>query len=196
MLVDFIFDYRSPYAYLASSQLQTLRGQVNHEPVDIVWIMKKVGNQPTPMCPPKAKYAVLDASRWARHYGVPLSPNGPLLNALLQGKLKGDLLSRAAIAGRLLGAFEEVNDALFSALWAGSDDLISAEGRVRFAASRSLPPKLWDMADTAEVAQLLASSSERAMERGVFGVPTFFVDGEMFFGNDRLSFVRASLDHR
>jgi 2-hydroxychromene-2-carboxylate isomerase len=176
--------------------LRSLRGQINYEPVDIVWIMKKVNNQPTPMCPPKLKYAGLDAPRWARHYGVPYSPNGPLLNALLQGKLKGDLLSRAAIAGRLLGAFEEINDALFSAVWAGTDDLTCAEGRTRFAESRSLPAEFWDMADTAEAAQMLAANSERAMERGVFGVPTFFVDGEMFFGNDRLSFVRARLDQR
>src|SRR5262249_16042518 len=158
----------------------------DYQPVDIVWIMKKVDNQPTPMCPPKAKYAGLDASRWARHYGLPYSPNRPLLAALTQGKLRGDLLSRAAIAGRLLGAFREINDALFGGVWVGSDDLISADGRTRFAASHSLPAELWDMADTAEVAQRLAANSERAMERGVFGVPTFFVEGEMFFGNDRL----------
>jgi 2-hydroxychromene-2-carboxylate isomerase len=52
---------------------------------------------------------------------------------------------------------------------------------------------LWDIAETAETQELLAANGERAIAQGVFGVPTFFVDGEMFFGNDRLEFVKAKL---
>jgi 2-hydroxychromene-2-carboxylate isomerase len=194
MLVDFVLDYRSPYAYLANTRLRTLGAQINYEPTDILWVMRKVNNQPSPMCPPKAKYAGIDALRWAKSYGVSYCPNGPLLDALFQGHLRSDLLSRAAIAGQLLGAFERINDALFSLVWAGSDDLTSAEGRTQFAASRSLPPELWEVAESAEVEKKLAANNERAVARGVFGVPTFFVNDEMFFGNDRLSFVRAELD--
>jgi hypothetical protein len=49
--VDFFLDYRS-------------------EPVDIVAVMRKVNNQPSPLCPPKARYAGIDAQRWAEHYDV------------------------------------------------------------------------------------------------------------------------------
>jgi 2-hydroxychromene-2-carboxylate isomerase len=194
MLVDFVLDYRSPYAYLANTQLRTLGAQINYQPTDIVWVMKKVNNQPTPMCPPKAKYAGLDAFRWAKHYGVPYSPNRTLLNGLFQGHLRGDLLSRAAIASQQLGAFEQINDALFSLVWAGSDDLTSEKGRAQFAASRSLPKELWEVAESAEVEERLTANNECAAARGVFGVPTFFVNDEMFFGNDRLSFVKDRLD--
>jgi 2-hydroxychromene-2-carboxylate isomerase len=194
MLVDFVLDYRSPYAYLANTQLSTLGAQINYEPTDILWIMKEVNNQPSPMCPSKAKYAGFDARRWAEHYGVPFSPNKPLLDALLQGNLRPDLLSRAAIAAQQLGTFERVNDALFSLVWAGSDELTSADGRAQFAASRSLPQELWDVAESAEVDKRLATNNERGAARGVFGVPTFFVNDEMFFGNDRLGFVKARLD--
>src|SRR5690349_17375919 len=127
-MIDFVLDYRSPYAYLANTQLRTLGVQINYEPTDIVRVMKEVNNQPTPMCPPKAKYAGDDASRWARHYGVPYSPNEPLLLALHRGGLKSDFLSRGAIAGQLLGIFEQINDALFTAVWVGSDELVSREG--------------------------------------------------------------------
>jgi 2-hydroxychromene-2-carboxylate isomerase len=44
------------------------------------------------------------------------------------------------------------------------------------------------------VRERLIVNNQRAVERGVFGVPTFFVDGEIFFGNDRLAFVKATLD--
>jgi 2-hydroxychromene-2-carboxylate isomerase len=123
MQVQFVLDYRSPYAYLANTQIASLGAQVSYEPVDILSVMKEVNNQPSPMCPPKAKYAGLDATRWAKHYGVPFSPNMALLAALRQGDLENDLLSRAGIAGQLLGVFQQTNDALFSAVWSGVDDL-------------------------------------------------------------------------
>jgi len=192
-MIQFVLDYRSPYAYLANTQIAALGTQITYEPVDILWVMKKVNNQPSPMCPPKAKYAALDATRWAKIYGVPFAPNWALLEALRNGHCENALFSRAGIAGQRLGIFEEVNDALFSAVWAGSDDLASAAGRSQFAASRALPDELWEMAESAEVEEKLAANSERAVARGVFGVRTFFLDDEMFFGNDRLDFIKARL---
>jgi 2-hydroxychromene-2-carboxylate isomerase len=193
MKMQFILDYRSPYAYLANTQIMSMGVQITYEPVEIVSIMKRVNNQPSPMCPPKVQYAGLDAARWAKHYGVPYSPNGPLLDALRTGKVKSDLLSRAGIAAQRLGAFQQVNDALFSAIWTSSDELTSASDRLKFLTSHDFPPELWDIAETAETQELLAANGERAIAQGVFGVPTFFVDGEMFFGNDRLEFVKAKL---
>ena len=194
MQVQFILDYRSPYAYLANTQIMSMGVQIEHKPVEIVSVMKRVNNQPSPMCPPKAKYAGVDAARWAKRYGVPYSPNRPLLEALRTGQLKSDLLSRAGIAAQKLGAFQQVNDALFGAVWGCSAALTSAVDRLNFLTSRALPPELWDIAESAEIQELLAANGERAIAQGVFGVPTFFVDGEMFFGNDRLDFVKAKLD--
>jgi 2-hydroxychromene-2-carboxylate isomerase len=194
MQVQFILDYRSPYAYLANTQIMSMGVQIEHRPVEIVSVMKRVNNQPSPMCPPKAKYAGLDAARWAKRYGVPYSPNRPLLEALRTGQLKSDLLSRAGIAAQKLGAFHQVNDALFGAVWGCSAALTSAVDRLNFLTSRALPLELWDIAESAEIQELLAANGEQAIAQGVFGVPTFFVDGEMFFGNDRLDFVKAKLD--
>jgi 2-hydroxychromene-2-carboxylate isomerase len=194
MQVQFVLDYRSPYAYLANTQMRSLDAQIIYEPVDILSVMKQVNNQPSPMCPPKARYAGLDAMRWAKQYGVPFSPNRTLLDALRQGHLKNDLLSRAGIAGQQLGVFARLNDALFSAVWASSDNLARAEERSEFAARRALPSELWELAESAAVEETLVANNERAVARGVFGVPTFFVNDEMFFGNDRLSFVKARLD--
>ena len=115
------------------------------------------------MCPPKAKYAGLDAARWAKRYGVPYSPNRPLLEALRTGQLKSDLLSRAGIAAQKLGAFQRVNDALFGAVWASSAELTSARDRLNFLTNRALPLELWDIAESAETQELLAANGERAI---------------------------------
>ena len=189
MQIDFVLDYRSPYAYLANTQIGAFGADIHYQPVDILWVMKQVNNQPSPMCPAKSKYAGIDAARWSLQYGVPFAPNGALLDAMRQGRFKGELMSRAAIAAQQIGAFPQVNNALFAALWARPDDLASAEGRTQFAADHNLPPELWDLAETAEVEARLAVNNESAVARGVFGVPTFFLGDEMFFGNDRLSLI-------
>jgi 2-hydroxychromene-2-carboxylate isomerase len=193
MRIDFVLDYRSPYAYLANTQIGAFGAEVGYQPVDIFWVMKQVDNNAFPMCPTKAKYAALDASRWALRYGVPFAPNIALLGALRQGQVTAELMARAAIAGQQIGAFAQVNNALFSAFWADSDDLASAEGRAQFVARHALPTKLWDVAETGEIRAQLAANNDSAVARGVFGVPTFFVEDEMFFGNDRLRFLKDRL---
>jgi 2-hydroxychromene-2-carboxylate isomerase len=52
MQIQFILDYRSPYAYLANTQIMSMGVQIKYEPVEIVSVMKRVNNQPSPMCPP------------------------------------------------------------------------------------------------------------------------------------------------
>jgi 2-hydroxychromene-2-carboxylate isomerase len=159
MQIQFVLDYRSPYAYLANTQAAALGAPITYDPVDILVVMKAVNNTPSPMCPPKARYAALDAARWAKLHNVPFAPNRALLDALRDGRCRSDLLSRAAIAGQLLGVFGSTNDALFRALWAGADDLASAEGRSHFVVSRALPEELWTMAESAEVEAKLSCAA-------------------------------------
>jgi 2-hydroxychromene-2-carboxylate isomerase len=84
--VEYFFDYVSPYAYLANTQLGGLGVAVDFRPVVIVEVMKRVKNQPSPLCPPKGRYASLDAARWAKLYGVPFAANQPLWAALRAGE--------------------------------------------------------------------------------------------------------------
>ena len=94
-----------------------------------------------------------------------------------------------------IGAFEQINDALFEAVWAGTDDLGSFEGRSAFLAKLGLgSDDLWQLATSGKVTARLSSHDDDAVERGVFGVPTVFVGKEMFFGNDRLHFAKAQLE--
>jgi 2-hydroxychromene-2-carboxylate isomerase len=194
MSLEFVLDYRSPYAYLANTQIGAWGVHVDHQPVDIVAVMRKVNNQPSPLCPPKARYASIDAARWATLYGVSFSPNGALIQAMQSSRFDGALLSRAGLAAQELGVFEKLNNALFEAVWAGTDDLATEAGRAMFLRVRNiLAYDLWKLASDPKIVKLLAERDQEAAERGVFGVPTMFVNGEMFFGNDRLQFVQARL---
>jgi len=96
MQVQFMLDYRSPYAYLASTQMRSMGALIKYEPIEIVSVMKRVNNQPSPMCPPKAKYAGLDAARWAKQYGVPYSPATLLLEPKII-EMTFEYLSRRAM---------------------------------------------------------------------------------------------------
>jgi hypothetical protein len=75
-----------PLRYLASTRLKTLGIDAEHTPIDILTVMKAVNNQPSPACPPKARYAAIDVARWAALYGVPLEINWPLLATAREGR--------------------------------------------------------------------------------------------------------------
>jgi 2-hydroxychromene-2-carboxylate isomerase len=193
--IEFMSDYRSPYAYLANARLRTMGIGVDHKPLEIVAVMKLVNNRPSPECPAKARYSGMDAQRCAKLYGIKFSPNWAVLKAMNAGGFDGASLSRAALAAQRLGIFDQVNDALFEAMWAGDDDLANEEGRSDFLKNRKIiAPDLWRLASEPDIAKLQVEQARQAADRGVFGVPTFFVEDEMFFGHDRLSFVEARLN--
>jgi 2-hydroxychromene-2-carboxylate isomerase len=194
MLVEFVFDYPSPYAYLAGTQLKRLGVPIRYEPVDIIDVMQRVHNQPSPACPPKARYSGLDAARWARRYGVPFEVNEDFLKALRNGTFEYQILTRGALVALTVGVFESYNAAVFAAIWAKPEDVVTEHGRDAFLKRHGIEvPGFWQLADSAEQRAELERRSIAAAERGVFGVPTFFVADEMFFGNDRLDFVRERI---
>ncbi|KJK21453.1 hypothetical protein UB46_26990 [Burkholderiaceae bacterium 16] len=194
MSLQFVFDYRSPYSYLADTQVRTWEADIDYRPVDIGAVMKKVNNQPSPACPPKARYAVADARRWAEHYGVPFAPNMALIQAMNEGRFDGAMMSRAALVAQEIGVFQRVHEALYEAVWTGTDDLSTAEGRRAFLDTRGIDAhNLWERASSPPILESMASLVDEVAQRGAFGVPFFFVGDHMFFGNDRLNFVKAQL---
>ena len=70
--LDFYFDYRSPYAYLAQTQVRKLGVEIAWRPFEILQLMDQVGNVPTSItCKPKGKYLGADLMRWVATYKVP-----------------------------------------------------------------------------------------------------------------------------
>jgi 2-hydroxychromene-2-carboxylate isomerase len=189
-MIEAFVDFRSPYAYIALTRLYRLGASVDIKLVDILRVMEFVKNQPTPACAAKSRYAAMDAARSARQAKVPFDPNRALLGAISKGELAGNWLMRVGIAASQSLAANDVCMALFQAVWNGVDDLVTEEGRKRFLGEHGLHAEgVWQRADSDDVAAILAANYDRAIEAGVFGVPTFMLDGEMFFGNDRVDLL-------
>jgi 2-hydroxychromene-2-carboxylate isomerase len=188
--LDFYFDYRSPYAYLAQTQVRKLGVEIAWRPFEILQLMDKVGNVPTSItCKTKGKYLGTDLMRWVALYGVPVARNphgaGRVARRLLRATLAADEVGRADAAVA----------AIFAGYWGGSGaPLVTPADLVALLekAGVSAPDLLARIEDPALDAALDAATDEAAA-RGVFGAPTMYVGDEMFFGNDRFDFIRASL---
>lgn len=182
--VEFFYDYVSVYSYLANSQLSTFDGAaIEYRPMFLGAVMEATGNRPPGTVDAKKKYMAEDIGRWARRYAVPLimNPQFP------QNTLKA---LRLALVARKHGVFGAVHEALFAAMWQEQKELASEDVLRDIAEGNDVP--LGEIEDPAIKNELRANTDE-AVERGIFGAPTFFVGDQMFFGNDRLSFVRAAI---
>jgi len=187
--LDFYFDYRSPYAYLAQTQVRRLGLDASYHPVDLRKLMQEVGNVATSItCKPKNRYVMADLLRWVRDYGVAfqLHPQS--------AQIDSRRLLRATLAAAEMGKGPQAVGAIFDALWRFATPLSTPENVAAVLSGVGLDrAALLAAIDTPELDEALDQSTAAAIERGVFGAPTMFVDDEMFFGNDRLDFVRRRM---
>jgi 2-hydroxychromene-2-carboxylate isomerase len=179
--VEFLFDYASPYSYLANEMLATkLAGvAVSFRPVYLRGF--DAFNKGVPFTAPKLAYLIKDTQRCAEEIGVPFRvPASFPVNGLYS--LRGAL---AAIRG---GMFEIYHRAMFRSVWGEGRETSNKEAVAKILRELGLA----DIAGALEDPSLkdeLRTSTEAAARRGVFGVPTFFVGDEMFWGHDRLEQV-------
>ena len=185
--VEFFYDYLSPFSYLADTQLPEIArrtgAEIAYRPILMGAIMKSVGNAGPLSIPSKAAYNIAEFQRWAKRYGVPaqFSPYFPF-NTIR--------IVRGAIAAQLVGRFAEFHSAAFRAIWEQAQDLSEEEALQRLLNEAQIDPAL---IEGDEIKNRLRANVDEAVERGAFGAPTFFVNGEMFWGNDRLDFVEEAL---
>lgn len=191
--IDFYFDFISPYSYLASAMLPRLAAEhgaaINYKPFVLIELMKIVGNRPTTIeCKNKGVYAMTDVQRWARRYRVDFAPS-----PYWQG-IDFALLGAGLIVALDEGRGAAYVDAVYPAVYGRPVDLgqralfIEVLEKAGFDA-----PRLIERAQSRDVVARLGKNTTTAAERGVFGSPTMFVGGEMFFGNDRFDFLTEAL---
>jgi 2-hydroxychromene-2-carboxylate isomerase len=190
--LEFYFDFGSPTAYLAHKRLQQLCEQydlvVEYKPVLLGGLFKATGNTSPVAVPAKGKYMLeSDLPRFSKRYGVPLNfnPHFPI-NTLN--------LMRGAIAAERLDCLNRYIDAMYDAVWVDAENMGDTEVVARVLTKNQLDAAaLMELSNDPEVKAELARSTEEAVERGAFGAPTMYMDGEMYFGQDRLDFVEESL---
>ena len=194
--IDFIFDFGSPNAYLAWKVLPAIAARAGADikliPCLLGGIFKLTGNQ-SPMTAfgevkGKLAYTARETARFVAKHGLAdyrSNPHFPV-NTLL--------IMRGLIAARRMGVSEPYLAAVLKAMWEEGrkmDDL-AVVAEVLTAANLDAPAILAATQDQAVKAELV-TNTEAAVTRGTFGIPTFYVGDEMFFGKDRLRDVEEEL---
>lgn len=191
--VDVYFDYSSPFAYLGTTQIERVAaeagGAVRWRPFLLGALFKAIGTPLVPlaeMSPAKQRYQRLELDRWAAHWGVPFrfTSHFPLRTVeALRLTLLAPEERRAAVIHRLM-----------KAAWVDDEDLAAPDVLARCAADAGLDAALLERMGDAKEA--LRAVTDEAVAVGCPGAPCFVVDGELYWGQDRLAFVRAALEGR
>ena len=188
--VEFVFDFGSPNAYLAHRAIGPLLERCGAElvivPCLLGGIFKATGNQPPLMAfsavPAKLEYMKTEMGRFATRHGLQrfrFNPHFPV-NTLL--------LMRGAIAALRSGVLAPYLEMGMAAMWEDGLKMDDPEVFVEAANAAGLDGRaLLEETQNPEVKAELASNTAAAVERGAFGIPTFFVGEEMFFGKDSLA---------
>jgi 2-hydroxychromene-2-carboxylate isomerase len=193
-IVDFYFDYSSPFAYLGSTQIEAAAarhgGTVRYRPFLLGGLFKAIGTPNVPLFnAPEAKrrHHMADMFRWADHFGVPFRfPSRFPMNTVKP--LRMTLALPEADRPRLIAP-------LFKAYWADDRDISDDTTLAEIAGAAGLDGA-WLVASTGEerLKAELKAATDAAVQVGVCGAPTFIVGGLVFWGQDRLLFVEKALD--
>lgn len=192
--VEFVFDVVSPTAYIAWKRLPLMVSRtgatLKWSPVFLGGIMQATGNKPPGTVPAKGRYMDVDVPRCAAHFGIPYAPNPHFpVNTLLAQRAAAVLLDDGDEA-----SFRRLMDACFDAIWVESKNLGEPAVAAAVLVGAGLDAgQLVARASTDAAKARLKSNTSEAVERGVFGAPTFFVGEQMFFGQDRMEYVEAAL---
>jgi 2-hydroxychromene-2-carboxylate isomerase len=196
--IPFYFDYACPWAFFASSRAEAYFADQGVE-IDFVPVRLRKLAEPSPdgssagpakMGPRKQENYIADLLRWAAFCGVEIAPNA-------RDHLRVDTAPalRVALAAKELSesaeAFRRLHHSIYRARWCEGLDVTQAELLAKLIEAAGLEADaVQARAESDACVEALDRQTADAIERGVFGVPTLFVDDQMFWGNDRFELVR------
>lgn len=191
--VEFFFDFGSPYSYLAYHQLPKIAkvrdAVIVWRPMLLGGVFQATGNHSPVEVPLKGKHLKVDLQRWATQFGVSMqmNPHFPINTlSLMRGAVALQLRSDAE--------FHRYLAAIFSAMFERPRNLaLPAEVAAVLQQADFDPAEFLAIINDQTVKDQLKKTTNEAVERGVFGAPTFFVGNDMYWGQDRLHFVEAAL---
>lgn len=191
--VEFFFDVGSPASYLAWTQLPAIcrdsGAALVLKPMLLGAVFQATGNASPVTVPAKGRYMNQDLARYAARYGVDYrsNPHFPILTLTLMRAIAGVQLQQP---DRLQALIE----ASFRGIWVEARNLNEpAEVAAVWQAAGFEPQALLALANAPETKAALRATTDEAVARGVFGAPTMFVGDTLFFGQDRLDWVREAL---
>ena len=188
--VTFCFDFGSPYSYLAYNNLNSIReagGEVAIMPVLLGGIFKATGNQPPATVQKKGEYMFKDINRWSKKLGIPFKMN-PYFPILTVPHMRGAVLAQRE------NILEKYMQVMFEAIWVKAMNLNDQEILSNIAEKSGIDPNQFaEEISSDEIKNKLRENTEFAISKGAFGVPTYYLDDEMFWGIDSVKFLLDGL---
>lgn len=187
--VEFHFDFGSPNAYLSHLVLPEIEQRTGvkfeYVPILLGGVFKLTNNRSPAESligiKNKPEYERLEMNRFLRRHGITRFRSNPFfpVNTLM--------LMRGAIAAQSLGVFERYVDEMYRHMWADPKKMDDPNVlRAALQESGMDSERFFKLVQTPEIKDKLLKNTQRSVERGTFGAPTFFVGEEIFFGKDRL----------
>jgi 2-hydroxychromene-2-carboxylate isomerase len=191
--LEFHFDFGSPAVYLAYTQVRRIAQETGAalvwHPILLGGVFKASGNTNPVGVPAKSRWIFEDMARWARYWGVPfvLNPHFPINTLALMRGACGMLMRQPE-------DFERYVDTVFHAMWVAQRNLNDpAETMAVLTQAGFDADAFMAMVADPDVKADLIARSDASAARGAFGAPTLFVGDQMFFGQDRMHFVKEAL---
>ncbi len=187
--IDFYFDYSSPYAYLASHDIEALASKhgrtVSWHPILLGFVFKQTESKPLVQIPLKGEYSLHDLKRTAREMDVPfvIPDNFPIGTV---AAARATLWARANHADKT----DALVHGLFNAYFGDNTDISDTAAVLQIAGDCGLSASELELAlGDSTVKALLKTEVDNALTAGVFGAPFMVVDNEPFWGHDRLPVI-------
>ncbi len=194
--VDYYVSLNSPWTYLGSARFDAMAkkhgASVTIWPVDFGSVFAVSGGLPLPKRSPQRKaYRMMELKRWRDQVGVPLTlePKHFPANEVPAARCVVALREQSRMADAV-----RLAHAVLAALWAEEKDTGDAATLRGIIAGCGLDADtVLRAADAPEIAEKREAYTKHAIDQGVFGAPSFVIDGEIFWGQDRLDFVERKL---
>jgi len=195
--IEYFYSAHSAYAYLGSARFMAIAGaagrRIAHRPMDLRRVIAVTGPGATGASTParRAYFFGREIKRWAEARSAPVMAGWPshhdedmtLANCMLIAGLRQGL-DMDRLAHRMLEAH-----------WRDDADLADRESLAKLGREVDLnPAPVLEAALSPETQAAYEANTEEAIARSVFGSPTYFVDGDMFYGQDRLELVERALE--
>lgn len=191
--VEFWFDVGSPAAYLAWRRLPLVCAEegaaIAYRPMLLGGVFQATGNHSPMTVPAKARYMTADLARFAQRDGTPFSHN-PFFPINTLTLMRGAVGLQMQDEARML----RYVDAVYRAIWVEGRDMNDAAVVAAVLREADFDPQaVLALASDPDVKERLKAVTHEAVQRGVFGAPTFFVGDRMYWGQDRIDFVQQEL---
>jgi 2-hydroxychromene-2-carboxylate isomerase len=195
MHIDYYFTLQSPWAYLGHARFVALARRfgatVKLLPTDYSQVFPVSGGLPLPKrAPQRQAYRLVELKRFSEHLGLPMNLQPTYF------PVSGDAAARLVLAVAQQDGVDAALDLAgrtMAAVWAQQRDIAAPDTLAALLGEAGLPSSRLGEAGAEAAQQAYQQCTQAAIDAGVFGAPTYVLDGELFWGQDRLEFVERRL---